>query len=75
MRLPIGIRKAVRKDLSATTILIIAQRISSVQTADKIIVLDDGLIIGNGTHTELLDSCKPYQEIFYSQQLKETIPI
>jgi ATP-binding cassette subfamily B multidrug efflux pump len=65
------IRKSFNEHLSDTTIIVIAQRISSIQSADKIIVLDDGEIIGNGTHEELINSNLVYQEIFHSQQLKE----
>ena len=49
----------------------IAQRISSVMDADKILVLDKGRIVGFGTHQELLKNCVTYQEIYYSQKDKE----
>ncbi|MDE5679891.1 MAG: ABC transporter ATP-binding protein/permease [Lachnospiraceae bacterium] len=62
------IRKAFREELSGMTKLVIAQRISSVQDADKIIVLENGKIAGIGTHDELLAGCSPYQEIYYSQK-------
>lgn len=62
------IRKAFREELSGMTKLVIAQRISSVQDADKIIVLEEGRIAGLGTHAELLAGCSPYQEIYYSQK-------
>jgi len=62
------IRAAFYQNLAGTTVLIIAQRISSVQEADKIIVLDDGRIAGIGTHAELLASNTIYQEIYHSQQ-------
>lgn len=62
------IRKAFREELSGMTKLVIAQRISSVQDADKIIVLEEGRIAGLGTHEELLVGCSPYQEIYYSQK-------
>ena len=62
------IRKAFREELSGMTKLVIAQRISSVQDADKIIVLENGRIAGIGTHDELLAGCSPYQEIYYSQK-------
>lgn len=62
------IRKAFREELSGMTKLVIAQRISSVQDADKIIVLEEGRIAGLGTHEELLAGCSPYQEIYYSQK-------
>ena len=65
------IREAFRTNLKETTKLIIAQRISSVQDADCIVVLDEGCIVGKGTHEELLASCEEYQEICYSQMDKE----
>ncbi len=61
------IRKAFREEIPDTTKLIIAQRISSVQDADKIIVLDDGKINGVGTHEELLKTNDIYKEVYYSQ--------
>ena len=62
------IRKAFAEEIPDTTKIIIAQRISSVQDADKIIVLDKGEINAIGTHKELLDSNKIYSEVYYSQQ-------
>ena len=62
------IRKAFREEIPDTTKVIIAQRISSVQDADKIIVLDDGKIDGFGSHEELLRSNAIYKEVFESQQ-------
>ncbi len=62
------IRKAFREEIPNTTKLIIAQRISSVQDADRIIVLDGGKINGFGTHDELLKNNEIYKEVFYSQQ-------
>ncbi len=61
------IRKAMLDEIPNTTKIIIAQRISSVQDADKIIVLDNGQINAIGTHDELLNSNAIYQEVFYSQ--------
>ena len=62
-----GIRKAFRTSLKDTTKFIIAQRISSVEDADQILVLDDGRIIGMGRHEELLESCEEYREIYETQ--------
>lgn len=60
------LRKAV-KGLKNTTVIIVSQRTSSIMSADKIIVMDDGKIVGIGTHSQLLDSCSIYQEIYSSQ--------
>jgi ATP-binding cassette subfamily B multidrug efflux pump len=65
------IRASFSAHLRGTTIIIIAQRISSIKSADKIILLDDGEIIGSGTHNELIKNSSVYQEIYYSQELKE----
>ena len=65
------IRECFRTSLKDTTKFIIAQRIGSVEEADLILVLDDGHIIGTGTHEELLASCEAYQEIYYSQRDRE----
>ena len=63
-----AIRESFHKNLKDTTVIIIAQRISSVQYADEILILDDDHIAGRGTHEELLASNKIYQEIYQSQQ-------
>lgn len=67
------IRKSFSTSLKDTTKLIIAQRISSVEDADRILVMDEGQIVGQGTHKELLESCETYQEIYYSQRDKEEV--
>lgn len=67
------IRKSFSTSLKDTTKLIIAQRISSVEDADRILVMDEGQIVGQGTHEELLASCETYQEIYYSQRDKEEV--
>ena len=61
------IRESLYHDLKDTTKIIIAQRISSVQEADQILVLEDGKIIGHGTHEELLKTCETYSEIYTTQ--------
>ena len=65
------IRENFKEDLKDTTKIIIAQRITSVMDADKIVVIDDGKIIAIGTHTSLMDTCEQYREIYYSQKEKE----
>ena len=65
------IRECFQTTLKDTTKFIIAQRIGSVESADKIIVLNEGQIVGMGTHQELIESCEAYQEIYYSQRDKE----
>jgi len=65
------IRQSFTTTLKDTTKFIIAQRIGSVENADKIIVLDEGKIAGIGTHGELMETCEAYQEIYYSQKDRE----
>ncbi len=62
------IRQAFRDEIPGTTKLIIAQRVSSVQDADMIVILDNGMVVDVGTHDELLARCAIYQEVYYSQQ-------
>jgi len=62
------IRKAMSRYIPETTKIIIAQRISSIEHADKIIVLDEGKIVAMGNHSELLESCTIYKEVYSSQQ-------
>ncbi len=62
-----ALRKAIREHHAGTTAIIVAQRISSIMSLDDIIVLEEGKIIGHGTHEELLESCPMYQEIYRVQ--------
>ena len=62
------IRQSLRTSLPDTTKIIIAQRITSIQDADMIVVLDDGSIAATGTHTQLLETCGIYREVYESQQ-------
>jgi ATP-binding cassette subfamily B protein len=65
------IREAFEGELKETTKIIIAQRISSVKDADRILVIDDGKIVGEGTHASLFNTCEAYREICISQEEKE----
>lgn len=67
------IRKSIKNNLNDKTIIIVAQRIGTIKDADKIIVLDEGKIVGEGTHMELLDKCEIYKEIALSQLSKEEL--
>lgn len=67
------LREALRKECKDATKIIVAQRIGTIRDADKIIVLDDGQIVGMGTHDELMKNCEVYQEIAYSQLSKEEL--
>lgn len=69
------IREALRRDFPHTTTFIIAQRIGSIMSADKIVLLDEGAIIAAGSHEELIRSSQAYQEIYYSQMEKEDSPV
>lgn len=68
-----ALRKALKKETAGATSLIVAQRIGTIMDANKIIVLDKGEMVGIGTHKELMENCKIYQEIAYSQLSKEEL--
>ncbi|WP_406543580.1 ABC transporter ATP-binding protein [Clostridium ljungdahlii] len=68
-----ALRKALRKETTSSTFLIVAQRISTIMDADQIIVLDDGNVVGIGTHEELMKNCETYREIALSQLSKEEL--
>lgn len=68
-----ALRQALREQTSGTTNIIVAQRICTIRDADCILVIEDGAIVGKGTHRELMESCKVYQEIAYSQLSKEEL--
>ena len=67
------LRKALKDQTASSTLLIVAQRISTIKNAEQIIVLDEGKIVGMGTHNELMESCTTYQEIALSQLSKEEL--
>ena len=68
-----GLRMAIRRMENPPTTFIVSQRAASVRYADEILVLDDGILAGKGTHDALLESCPVYQEIYYSQFPKEAV--
>ncbi len=61
------LRAALKREVAGATVLVVAQRVSSIMHADQIVVLDEGTIVGLGTHDELMHTCETYQEIVYSQ--------
>ncbi|MGH4119025.1 ABC transporter ATP-binding protein [Clostridium sp.] len=67
------LRKALKSQISSSTFLIVGQRISTIKNAEQIIVLDKGMIVGTGTHKELMKNCITYQEIALSQLSKEEL--
>lgn len=67
------LRKKLKEYTKDATSIIVAQRIGTIKNADKIIVLDKGKTVGIGTHKELLNKCKVYKEIAYSQLSKEEL--
>ena len=68
-----ALRKALAENVKDSTVIIVAQRISTILHADKILVLDEGKIVGEGTHKELLKTCEVYQQIAMSQLSKEEL--
>lgn len=66
-----ALRKALKDNLRSSNIIIVAQRVSSIMDANRIIVMDEGKIMGIGTHKQLLETCQTYREIAYSQLSKE----
>ena len=68
-----ALRKALKAQTEASTVLIVAQRISTIMNAEQIIVLEDGEVVGIGTHKELMENCETYQEIALSQLSKEEL--
>lgn len=68
-----ALRKALKEKTGQSTVLMVTQRVATVKTADQIIVLDNGKIVGKGTHHELMETCQTYQEIATSQLSKEEL--
>lgn len=67
------LRKALKAETASSTVLIVGQRISTIRNAEQIIVLDEGKIVGKGTHDQLMKTCETYQEIALSQLSKEEL--
>jgi len=67
------LRSAIKKETGDSTRLIVAQRIGTILDADKILVLDEGKVVGQGTHSELMENCEVYRQIAYSQLSKEEL--
>lgn len=69
----VALRKALKTEIAESTVIIVAQRISTILHADQILVLDEGKIVGKGTHKELLNSCEVYRQIALSQLSQEEL--
>ena len=63
------VRAALREVSATSTVMIVSQRISTVAEADQIVVVDDGRVVGTGTHSQLLDTCEAYRELAESQSV------
>ena len=69
----VELRRALRSETADATVIIVAQRVNTVMDADRIIVLDEGRIVGSGTHRDLIESCDVYREIVSSQLSQEEL--
>ena len=69
----VAVRKALREDMTDSTVFIVAQRVSTILHADQILVLDEGKIVGMGTHKELMENCPVYEQIARSQLSEKEI--
>ncbi|NMB97768.1 MAG: ABC transporter ATP-binding protein, partial [Clostridiaceae bacterium] len=68
-----ALRKALKNEIKGSTVIIVAQRISTIMDAEKILIIDEGRIVGKGTHEELLKTCEVYREIAFSQLSMEEL--
>jgi len=69
----VSLRKALKEETKNSTVIIVAQRISTILHAEQIVVLDEGKVCGIGTHKELMNSCEVYSQIALSQLSKEEL--
>ena len=68
-----ALRKALLEEAKDATVILVAQRVSTIMNADRILVLEDGKCVGLGKHDQLLESCEVYKQIVYSQLSKEEV--
>ena len=68
-----ALRAALKSETAGSTVLIVAQRISTILHAEQILVLDEGRVVGRGTHSELMETCQEYRQIATSQLSKEEL--
>jgi len=68
-----ALRQAFKEQSAGSALLVVSQRVSTIKDAEQIVVLDEGRIVGKGTHRELMDNCQTYQEIALSQLSKEEL--
>jgi len=68
-----ALRKALKEKIGGSTVLIVTQRVATVKSADQIIVLDEGRVVGKGKHQELMENCETYREIAVSQLSQEEL--
>ena len=69
----VALRRALKHETGNATVLIVAQRISTIMSADYIIVLEEGRVVGKGNHKELMESCEVYRELALSQLSREEL--
>jgi ATP-binding cassette subfamily B multidrug efflux pump len=68
-----ALRRALKRETGDATVLIVTQRVATIRSAEQIIVLDEGRVVGQGTHSELMETCQTYRDIAYSQLSKEEL--
>ena len=68
-----ALRRALKHETGQSTMIIVTQRVSTIKNAEQIVVIDDGMIVGKGTHEELMKNCETYREIASSQLTAEEL--